>query len=345
MTLPSDLQADLERRLQLLTRTPFTQWLRCIQVESGQRIGHDPSLEGQPVRLVCDTDPSFPASELSGWRPAGSSGTRPELAVTFFGLFGPSGILPDHYHQLLLERVRDKDFSLREFLNIFNHRFLCLFYQAWEKHAFAISMETAAAAKAAATPTEALSALVGLRLAAAKQRSSVGDDTFLYYSSLVSTCRPSQEDLRGCLQDYTGLATDIEPLVGQWLRLAPEDQSRIGSFALGTQGGNRLGIDTLAGQRVWDIENRFRIRFGPVDWTTFEGLLPTGPILRRIAEWTRQIVGPQWDCDCQILIQADQVRGAQLGSDGPALLGWNTWLGDWQSPRSADQAIFALEHP
>ena len=39
----------------------------------------------------------------------------PEMTVTFLGLAGTGGILPGHYTQLLIDRVREKDFGLRDF--------------------------------------------------------------------------------------------------------------------------------------------------------------------------------------------------------------------------------------
>jgi type VI secretion system protein ImpH len=331
-----------EQLVQKLSTVQFTQLLRCIQVESGTRIGEQPGLELQPVRLIAEADPIFPANELASWTGPLDTGSRAVLGVTFFGLFGPSGALPDHYTQLILERGRLKDHSLREFLNIFNHRLLCLFYQAWEKHAFAVSMETSAAAEVSVPLTEALWAVIGHRLDAAKNRFSFDDDSLLYYGGLMATTRPSQENLRGCLEGFSGLPTAIEPLVGQWLMLEPEDQSRIGSFPLGVMPGNQLGIDTIAGSRVWDVENRFRIRFGPLDWKTFESHLPTGPALLRAAELTRRMVGPQWEFDFQLLLSADEVRGARLDSSAPFHLGWNTWLGEWPSSECSDTAIFEL---
>ena len=45
--------------------------------------------------------------------------------------------MPRHYTELLLQRIREKDFSLRDFLDLFNHRLTSLFYRAWEKYSLA----------------------------------------------------------------------------------------------------------------------------------------------------------------------------------------------------------------
>ncbi len=63
------------------------------------------------------------------------------MAVACLGLFGPSGSLPDHYTSLVIQRLRQHDFALRDFLDLFNHRTISLFYRAWEKYRFTIAYE------------------------------------------------------------------------------------------------------------------------------------------------------------------------------------------------------------
>src|SRR6202040_296448 len=69
----------------------------------------------------------------------------PLMTVTFMGLTGPSGILPRHYTEMLIRLDREsrtaERYILRNWLDLFNHRLVSLFYRAWEKYRFPISYE------------------------------------------------------------------------------------------------------------------------------------------------------------------------------------------------------------
>ncbi|MEQ1827164.1 MAG: type VI secretion system baseplate subunit TssG [Pirellula sp.] len=328
--------------LERLTDVSFTQLLRCLQIETGTRIGDEAVLEKQAVRLVPILDLNYPSCELADWQEPGAGESRPRLAVSFFGLFGPSGALPDHYTQPMIERTRNKDASLSEFLNIFNHRLLSLFYQVWEKHSFPVSFETSFAAGQESLVSQSLWAIVQSRLGSSRNRLSIDDDCILYYGGLFSSCRPSMESLRACVSDFSGITCEIEPLVGQWLELDPTDQTQIGVIALGETTGNRLGVDSIAGQRVWDIEQRFRIILGPTTWKTLDDYLPANTTVRRITDLIRRYVGPEWDFDIQVLVKPEEVRGVVFDADSEFYLGWNTWLGTWNSSEPAGHSIFEL---
>src|SRR5262249_57028321 len=85
---------------------------------------------------------AFPPSALFAIeRP---SEERPWALVvqTFLGLTGPSGVLPRHYTQMLLDLGRDvkgpERRSLGDWLALFDHRLVSLFYPAWVKYRFFI---------------------------------------------------------------------------------------------------------------------------------------------------------------------------------------------------------------
>ena len=59
----------------------------------------------------------FPHADVQSLRP-GPRDKRPELTVTFLGMIGPAGVLPQHYTELVIRRTMLKDDSLRDFLDL-----------------------------------------------------------------------------------------------------------------------------------------------------------------------------------------------------------------------------------
>ena len=123
-----------------IRKVSFFAFMRRIQAETGAQVGCDTKPNEEPIRLKAEPSLAYPASELTNI--TADDASPDELEVAFLGLFGPNGALPLHYTQLVIDRSRHKDNALRDFLNIFNHRWLSLFYRAWEKTHYASAFET-----------------------------------------------------------------------------------------------------------------------------------------------------------------------------------------------------------
>src|SRR5262249_320571 len=133
--------------------------------------GMDRLPEQEAVRFRAANALSFPAGEIHQLRRPprrdGAPGHEapPGMSVTFLRLTGPLGVLPHTYPNLILRRQREKDYSLRDWLDLFNHRLVTLFYRAWEKYRLPAAYERAQLDSGGVAPdlaTQALYCLVGL---------------------------------------------------------------------------------------------------------------------------------------------------------------------------------------
>jgi type VI secretion system protein ImpH len=108
-----------------------------------------------------------------------------EMFVSFLGLTGPNGVLPQHYTTQLIDRIKAKDFSLADFLDLFNHRMISLFYRAWEKYRFPIGFERFRLAPERDEPddlfTSCMYSLVGFGTNGLRRRQEFDDETLVYY--------------------------------------------------------------------------------------------------------------------------------------------------------------------
>jgi type VI secretion system protein ImpH len=340
-------------------------------------------LESPPTEEVARLRPhlsmAFPPSQIVEFLPEDDERPVPVLTTTFFGLYGISGVLPTLYTQMMMDLVRDvrgpERRSLRDFLDLFNHRFLSLFYRSWEKYRFHVPYERGDARNDAKpdTFTLAMKSLVGLGTPGVNNRleirgrstakdvdlvqwgeaattapllAKIDDLALLYYSGFFVQRPRNASNLQAILADYFGLPVQVELFRGQWLNIPVERQTQLGM-------GGRLGVDTVAGERTWNVESRFRIRLGPLRYAQFANLIPDPePEAKRklffvVAQMVRLFVGPELDFDIQLVLQAKEVPAVQLvesPADGPGPhLGWNMWLIS-QSPRTdAEDAVFEGE--
>ena len=108
-------------------------------------VGHAGPPREEVVRFRAHLSLSFPPSSIYELLPASDAFPVPVMRVSFLGLTGPSGVLPQHYTHELMRLNREgrgeERTALRAWLDLFNHRMVSLFYRAWEKYRLAITYE------------------------------------------------------------------------------------------------------------------------------------------------------------------------------------------------------------
>ena len=149
--------------------------------------------------------------------------------------------------------------------------------------------------------------------------------------------------MRAILADLFGLPIRIDTLTGQWLDLPDAARSRF-------DGRAALGVNAVAGDRVWDAGSQFRIRIGPVRYETFVAFLPDPlPVPDRkgvylLSQLTRLYVGPELDFEVQLVLfkhaVPDCVMQDVAAGDLGLRLGWNTWLTGDGLPDEVDDMRF-----
>ncbi|MGA0603161.1 type VI secretion system baseplate subunit TssG [Caulobacter sp. KR2-114] len=301
------------------------------------RVGGDADPRDEAVRLRAAPDLGFPAAELAGYE-AGEG--RPALSVTALGLNGPSGVLPYYYSEMVLEAQRGRNGAMRDFLDIFNHRSLSLFVRAAEKYRIAQGFERCGGS--AEDPISGvLYALVGLGEPSLRGRLAAPDNAIAYYAGLYAHQPRTSEGLAQILSDYFEQPAVVHQFKGSWGFLPPQEQTRLTSGP--TAGAfSQLGVDSVCGSRVFDVQSAFRISLGPMSYEAFMAFLPGSPQMAALNALTRVYVGPALVFDVQLILAADEIPPLSLARDvaGGARLGWNTWLPTSGAREDAADAVF-----
>ena len=338
--MTTDLRQRLEQepyRFEFFQAIRILRWLAETLPKSSHHAGRKPlGFDAAPseeiIRCRSHLSHSFPQGSISSfrWRDDRPN-TPPEMVTAFLGLTGPNGVLPRHYTQLLIDRVRDKDTTLRDFFDLFNHRMISHFYRAWAKYRFPIAYEDSKfPSNERREPdkfTSSLFAFVGLRTKSLRDRLEVPDAAFLYYAGHFAHRPRNAVSMAGMISDFFRVQAEVEQFVGQWLYLDISDQSSLQAGGPLSNPNNCLGANVVVGQRVWGVENKLRLRLGPLRYAQFCQYLPGGDKLQQLGQFARMYAGPEFDFDVNLMLHKEDVPMCQLGS-GPseARLGWNTWL-------------------
>lgn len=313
----------------------FFQAVRILQgaQPDKEKVGRfvDPSREA--VRFSVQRGIAFPASEIQTLKGGGEGPAQ--MRVNFMGLIGPMGVLPHQYTLLAAERGRSKDTAFGDFLDLFHHRIISLFYRAWEKTRFDWPYEDGDDQL-----RTHLFDLVGAGVPEQRAGLPFEENALLYYAGLLSGATRSAIALQQLLEDYFEVPVEVLEFEGGWYTLPEWDLCQLGSEA---GSASRLGRGAVVGDEIWDPQSRIRLRIGPLDLDEYERFLPTGDSFERLRGLTRYFSNDEHEFEVQLVLAQSSVPGFVVGSDDlEQPLGWSTWLSSGEFARDADDTIIRL---
>jgi type VI secretion system protein ImpH len=299
----------------------FFQAVRLLERIMAQRapVGRFVHPSKEIVRFAAHTSTSFPASQIQEIQWGNGA---PVMVVNFMGLTGPSGVLPLYYSELIRERLRAKDPTLIAFLNLFNHRMVSLFYQAWEKYRFTVAYERGERDRL----SHHLMDLIGLGTEGLQGRQAVTDDSLLFYSGLLALHTRSASSLQYVLEDYFEVRVEVEQFVGAWHPLSTNDQCR---FHNANSFSEQLAVGAVVGDEIWDQQSGVRIRLGPLTLAQYLDFLPEGTAYHPLRSLMRFFAGDEIDFQVQLVLARDEVPACELHHEPETALipqlGWTSW--------------------
>ena len=319
-------------------RFDFFQAVRLLERISPDRkpVGRFVKPGTEVARFGAHPSLSFPASQVQSL--TRREGKPPFLEVNFMGLTGPLGVLPHAYTELVMDRRAEKDTAIRDFLDLFHHRMISLFYQAWEKYRFTIAYERGERDRF----SHHILDLIGLGTPGLQDRQDVSDDSLIYYSGLLAMGTRSAPALEQILSDYFDAPVEIEQFIGAWYPMDLENQTHIGEESGSSE---QLGWGAVAGDEIWDHQSRIRIRLGPLGFAQYRSFLPGGAARRELDALTRFFTRQEFDAEVQLVLKREEVPPCELNEEGEAFpqLGWSTWIKNASFQRDPDETVLLLD--
>jgi type VI secretion system protein ImpH len=310
--------------------------IECLHPDK-PRLGKGLRPTDEAVRIAQEPSMTFAPSSLSSFHlPVGGpgGGAPGRMEVRFFGLLGPNGPLPLHLTEYARARLLHAgDATFVRFLDMFNHRFLLLFYRAWAQARPTVSLDRPSDDRF----TIYIGSFQGLAGGKMRNRDEIGDFAKLFFAGLLGRQVRNRDGLVALLSSYFRVAVRIEEFVGHWMRLPKRDRTSLSSGDMSTQ----LGGGAVLGARVWDRQHKFRIWLGPLSLAQYEAFLPGGKAIGQLVAWVRQYFCFELEWDVRLTLARDAVPKTSLGQFGR--LGWTSWLGARSVINDATELILDAE--
>ena len=246
------------------------------------------------------------------------------LTPAFMGLLGVAGTMPFHVTEALYQReLYQKDAGPRAFMDVFSHRAVHLFFEAWRKHRMGLRYE----ADRRQQYLPQLMALAGVPQASAAGANGhrPPDEAMAYFAGALQRRTRSPQQLRALLQHHLGVPVAIEQFVGRWYNLPTAQRSSLGGLGTPAVLGRRASL----GERVWQRDLRVRLVLGPLPRTRFLRFLPGGDGAQALQRWINVLCGVSLEFEVHLRLQRDEVQPLTLDSLRAASvgrLGWDTFV-------------------
>jgi len=302
----------------------FFQLVRLLEkcTRNSTRVGFRGPAHDEILRFRPDTSLGFPASDISELECITTPGTDREhyrITTTFLGLYGSSSPLPSFYSEEILWNDEDQS-RTRDFLDLFHHRLLSLFYRCWSKYRYSVQFEYGE--DDPVTPN--LFSLIGLDSHLSSRETGLLEPLrLLQFAGIISQQPHCASMLESILSEYfDGLPVKVEQCTAKWVKIKEEQRSSLG------RANCRLNMDCTIGHRVYARTNSFRIRIGLLPYEQFLDFLPDQPNHRILRSLTYFLITDRLEFD--IAFEVLQPPRLQLRSEprenSQARLGWTSWL-------------------
>lgn len=330
--------ALIRQLLEQPQRFEFFQAVRLLENAAAQsgRLGE----HGRALRFRGNHALHFSGADIDAVEENDASAERGALwsmRVNLLSLTGSDGVLPHHYTELLLQRLRARDETLRDFLDLFNDRIIELLFQAWRKYRLPMIYESHRLRRRRGRDpvTEALSALVGIGTPQLSERLPLDPEGLIGFGGIFARLIKSATGLENMLRHYLQLDIKVEQFQGQWLELPVDLRSRLPGGSLGGM-NNQLGVNAMVGAHCWQLQSKFRVRIRHLTYAQLMELAPGSARMHNLKTLTQLVAGTELDFDIVLETAREDLPPVQLCDGQPRdsaeqppyqpLLGWNTCL-------------------
>lgn len=287
----------------------------------------------ETIRFYAKQSLSFPSSEINALHlDDKNSETRQwNMIVNFMGLTGSTGILPYHYSEMVLRQLKNKDSTMADFFDLFNHRLISLFCQSSLKYRLPLEYErkrlNVIPNNDTDNHTQLLLSLIGLGTKNLTKRLYSSDESLLFYAGLFTQKVRCASSLRQIIHHHFLIPVEIKEFIGQWQELINDVRTKLPGLENPRGQNNCLGKSVMLGRKGWFAQGKFRIILGPLNKQQLRTFAPGTSALKALDEIVRFYINFEYDYDFIMRIRKSDIPARiKLDNKSQPVIGWNTWL-------------------
>ena len=269
------------------------------------------------VRYKANPSLSSPSSDINDihlWME--SDKEFAEVIVNFMGLFGPSSPLPAFFTERILHS-EPGDTSVKDFLDLFNHRILDLLQRVWEKYRYYQCYEAGEDAF-----SQWMFSLVGITHIELCEYSDLEWSRLMPYAGLIALKVANVEKVSKIVEGYFGITgVEIEQCVLRQVDVADDQLNKMGIINC------EMGEDLVLGDSVLDRMGKIRLHLLNLSVDQFLQFLPGGERHNPLKQLVKFLMTDQFDVEIRLQASGSSHLHSSIGDEG-SMMGWNTCMGE-----------------
>ncbi len=271
------------------------------------------------IRIKGVTTLNFESSDVSSIQYDKKKKDLITLATPFFSFTSNSGPLPQTFCELILDRDRKKDYATSDFLDIFLHRLVTLFYQGKKKRDPSLAWE-----KDSQTSIEKIVDSLASLGRSSTEFKTFSDVQWLRHAGIFGGAPRSSSNLITLIRNRMNLNhINCCEFTGSWSDIALQQSSLRAGYESAV-----LGKNAVLGKKSWNLSSGLLIEIKKLDMRTFLSLLPTGKKYAELVKLIYRFLPRNISILLKLYLGQKDKKNCKLSKQSTMRLGWNSWLGD-----------------
>ena len=285
-------------------------------------LGHTGPVEDEIAQLLPNNTLGFPAADIGRIElHENSTGSdKWKLFQNFLGLYGPNSAAPIFIAESVNQCIDAED-PLKDFLDIFNHRVISLYYRAQKKNSVIKTVSTTHSNPI----SNILHAMMGHDFNMDETNWDVGPSKLLRHCGLFSSSNRNPNGLEKLVSDYFSLSdVHVIPFARRRIKIPQSSQGRLSTF----QNQAALGESFILGEVIEDITGQFILRIKMPDMQTFKQFQPGEKQYNELIFLVNMYVQYRLGFTLEFIIPTEEIRSMAISGVNPSgKLGQSSWVG------------------